>query len=472
MIFNAFVRRLAVAVTSMLVLGDITAANAAPSETGPRLRIVAATTSVNLTHWPGFPMWPDLGIYAVAGDTPLEVHVKRASYHDAPVATQVLGGPDGRQRTAPLPSDLVTDLAGFHHFTHLTVRDASGVVVIDRDQTFCPSGEARRFQPDAPDQSPYPDGCARNPFALGSVWGVQAGWATLLTNPLLNPSVSLADGRYTATITVDERYAEVFGIPVGDRVITVQLGVRTVLPDAGVPSGGPTLAGGVSVTPGTTSWTTADASGRTAAGTSDAKVPSVARPDLRALPAWNVWLHSVPGPTGNREYLAFNATVWTAGNSPLVVDGFRRPGTDIMDAYQYFYDTRGRQVASAPAGTMEWDPREGHMHWHFSDFARYQLLDADARLAVRSDKAAFCLAGNDPIDLTVPYANWHPTATDLHTACGAETSIAVRQVLDIGSGDTYTQDRRASRSTSPTCPMARTRSRSPRTRCSDYTSWT
>jgi hypothetical protein len=80
------------------------------------------------------------------------------------------------------------------------------------------------------------------------------------------------------------------------------------------------------------------------------------------------------------------------------------------------------------------------MHWHFSDFARYQLLDADARLAVRSDKAAFCLAGNDPIDLTVPYANWHPTATDLHTACGAETSIAVRQVLDIGSGDTYTQD--------------------------------
>ncbi len=90
---------------------------------------------------------------------------------------------------------------------------------------------------------------------------------------------------------------------------------------------------------------------------------------------------------------------------------------------------------------MVWDPRDGHHHWHFRDFARYRLLDSDKEAIVRSKKEAFCLAATDAVDYTVPGANWEPWNTDLHTACGGPGSLAVREVLDVGSGDTYTQYR-------------------------------
>lgn len=60
---------------------------------------------------------------------------------------------------------------------------------------------------------------------------------------------------------------------------------------------------------------------------------------------------------------------------------------------------------------------------------------------MKSGKEAFCLANTDAIDYTVKNANWHPNNTDLSTACGQQNSISVREVLDVGSGDTYTQYR-------------------------------
>ncbi|MEP6665558.1 MAG: lysyl oxidase family protein, partial [Nocardioidaceae bacterium] len=42
-------------------------------------------------------------------------------------------------------------------------------------------------------------------------------------------------------------------------------------------------------------------------------------------------------------------------------------------------------------------------------------------------------------DYTVQGANWRPYNTDLHTSCGSYTAMAVREVLDSGSGDTYFQ---------------------------------
>ncbi|MFB9362572.1 lysyl oxidase family protein, partial [Actinoplanes nipponensis] len=98
-------------------------------------------------------------------------------------------------------------------------------------------------------------------------------------------------------------------------------------------------------------------------------------------------------------------------------------------------------VGSVAAGTMEWDAREGHRHWHFTDFAQYNLLKADKKVAVRSGKEAFCLANTDAVDYTIPNAKWRPDNTDLSSSCGQNTAVAVREVLDIGNGDTYTQDR-------------------------------
>jgi hypothetical protein len=133
--------------------------------------------------------------------------------------------------------------------------------------------------------------------------------------------------------------------------------------------------------------------------------------------------------------------VWNAGPAPLVVDGFRTPGKPTMDAYQYFYDAKGRQVGYTPTGTMVWDPRVGHQHWHFTDFASYRLMGADKHEIVRSGKEAFCLANTDAIDYTVKNADWQPQNTDLATACGVENSISVREELGVGNGDTYSQER-------------------------------
>ena len=234
----------------------------------------------------------------------------------------------------------------------------------------------------------------------------------------------LRDGDYTATIVVNQPYRALLDIPDAWSTATVRLSVRTI--DA------PQFAVSGPRTETPTPFSGSRPTGR-------ANPPTAWRPDLRALPAWRVQIGGSDGGDG-RNLLAFSATIWDAGTSPLVVDGFRRSGQDIMDAYQYFFDASGRQVGYAPAGTMEWDPRDGHQHWHFTDFARYRLLDETMHVAVRSGKESFCLANTHAIDYTLPFANWQPDNTDLHTACGDSTALAVRQVLDVGSGDTYAQD--------------------------------
>ena len=113
--------------------------------------------------------------------------------------------------------------------------------------------------------------------------------------------------------------------------------------------------------------------------------------------------------------------MWNAGDSPLVVDGFRRDGEDLMDAYQYFFDAEGNQTGYQDVGHLHWDAKPSHQHWHFEDFARYTLLRRDKTEAAVSKKEAFCLANTDAIDLTVPDADWNPENTDLSTSCGDHT---------------------------------------------------
>ena len=141
------------------------------------------------------------------------------------------------------------------------------------------------------------------------------------------------------------------------------------------------------------------------------------------------------------DHLQFSATVWNAGDSPLVVDGFRREGEDEMDAYQYFFDGDGNQTGFQQVGHMHWDAKPTHQHWHFEDFARYTLLAADKTEAVKSHKEAFCLANTDAVDETVPNASWNPFNTDLSTSCGDFNSLSIREVLASGWGDTYAQFR-------------------------------
>jgi hypothetical protein len=253
------------------------------------------------------------------------------------------------------------------------------------------------------------------------VQGVQTGWSTAILAQ--DEPVRLQPGTYTVTIRITKPYADAFHIPYAVRVRTMKLTVSNEEPCC---KPGPVV----------------DRAQRPAAQPA-ATEPSRQRagsvvgptPDLRTLPAFGIGV----APNGN--FLQFSADVWNAGDSPLVVDGFRREGEDVMDAYQYFFDTDGNQTGYQQVGQMHWDPRPSHQHWHFEDFARYTLLDASKVEKVRSKKEAFCLANTDSVDTTIPGAAWNPQNTDLATACGDYGSLSVREVLAAGWGDTYAQFR-------------------------------
>ena len=251
-------------------------AQAAPSAEPP-LRLVAGSPTVTLDRYPDFGVFLDLGTHIVAGSSPFEIRATRKSYADPIVATQNVNG-----RVKKLPAGLLSDFAGLPGFLHVKVTDSGGAVVLENDQTFCPNGEAARTRPDAPDTSPYPFGCSTNPFTLGSVWGVQKGWATNTVDWNSGP-VDLAAGTYTAQVSVPQRYQDLFGIPAGQASATIQVTVRDMV----IPPGG----GRAGVGPAQAQAPQPNATRPTGM----ASVPKGPKPDLRALPAWWIDIMSQGG---------------------------------------------------------------------------------------------------------------------------------------------------------------------------------
>lgn len=479
------------------IAGAAPGAGAAPAATPgkPQLKLIAASNSVTLTRYE----WSQgvslqLGTYISVDNAPLEFQVTRKSYKDPIVAKQILR--DGKTtKTKTLPKGMLNDFSGLTGFLEISVKNAAGEEVVKSEGNFCPNNASGRIRPDAPATNHYPQSCSTNPWTLGSVWGVEKGWAANTTNWDYDRGVDLPVGEYTAQVGVAKKYRDLFGIP--DDRPTIKVTVREETEEGGeglttskssssahhggahggdhaaqsAPAGQPAMdghygpRGADAPTPPELSYALkdrglanhlGDGAGHTDGSriapalkpaakrpTGKAGAPAnIPKPDLRSLPAWDIAVtDGEDGDAPGKDYLAFSANVWNAGPAPLVVDGFRKPGADLMDAYQYFYDADGKQVGYTPTGTMEWDPRAGHEHWHFTDFASYRLLSEDQTKEVRSGKEAFCLANTDAIDYTVKNANWHPENTDLSTACGSQDAISVREVLDVGSGDTYTQYR-------------------------------
>ncbi|WP_406458388.1 lysyl oxidase family protein [Streptomyces sp. NBC_00876] len=491
---------IAAGVSVAVVAGVVAAApDSKKAQATPEFSLIAATTSVTLDSWKEDPgVYLDLGTYLTADGGPLEIKVTRKSYKDPVVATQIIRE-GNKTRTRTLPEGVVKDFSGLPDFARIEVTDAAGKKVLAKTEAFCPNNASGRVRPDAPAKSKYPESCPTNPFTLGSVWGVEKGWASNTYAGYSSAPVVLPAGKYTAKVSVTKRYRDLFGMADKPQKIKVTVrerswedpqgqtrtaaghgshmsghsghaghgAMRAPAPAAATSGATPSYNvghGPLTAAPPALPWAVKKAAGPKAAQVGDAPgqtdgsrqapaaqpnakrptgraaVPNVPKPDLRSLPAYGIMISDAEGDAPNKDYLAFSANVWNAGPAQLVVDGFRTPGKALMDAYQYFYDAKGKQVGYTPTGTMEWDPRPGHEHWHFTDFASYRLLKADKKETVRSGKEAFCLANTDAVDYTVKNANWHPQNTDLSTACGQENSISVREVLDIGSGDTYTQD--------------------------------
>ncbi len=411
------------AVAAIAVPG-LSAASAAKAS-GPALKLEIAQHSFKAYSFRGRVGF-DPGVWLAALGSPLEFDVQRAGYTKPITLTQIIHPPYGGVIRRPLPSALLDNWTGLARFATLTVRNSAGQVVVSKHEAFCPNSfDPARVNPASPPSSPYPAQCGFNPFTVSQVWGVQKGWAA---EPVQFVSAKLPLGVYKATVTINSEYTRLFNIAASDATATVK--VTVVKPPKCCPQ------------PGCCSPGARQPSHRAGQGQRPPAVrtlknpPTAALPDLVALPAWNVTVrHQKPG---NLDLLAFSASVWIGGNSQLDVEGFRSNGSPIMKAYQYFW-RNGHLIGRARAGTMGFDSKKGHNHWHFEQFARYTLLNSHKSLVVRSHKVGFCIAPVDPINLLIPHAVWKTAFTGFFGQCGSPTAMWVTEQLPIGWDDTYQQ---------------------------------
>jgi hypothetical protein len=415
--------------------GSAAASGAAASKaTGPTMRLIRTQRVVTAGRF-GKQVVLDPGIWVAVLGSPLQIDVSRPSYSGPLRAVQLIRTPRGIERR-PLPHSMLERWRGLRHFLRLTIRNKQGKVVASRLLTFCPNGfNVQRTGPNSAQRSIYPQQCgAGDPFPLGEVWGLAKGWAADPANgfgffPGGGTSFRLRLGTYRLDENITDEYGRRFNIPMRQRSTTVTLHVvkskgccnPVICCPRGAPAREskalPSLPHNVPLL---------------------SRVPASALPDLRPLPSWGISTSTIK--KTHQDFLNFAATVWVGGGSPLDVEGFRRPNSPVMNAYQYFW-RNGRIVGRARAGTMGFDSKKGHNHWHFEQFARYVLLKADKNVAVRSQKVGFCIAPTDSVDMLLHHAQWNPSFIGLNGACGSTTALWVQEYMPVGWGDTYNQSK-------------------------------
>jgi hypothetical protein len=396
-------------------------AAAAQATPGPVIKLIAAQHTISAPRF-GNQVFVNPGIWVAALGAPLQLDVGRASYTTPVTITQVMSQPGLPSQTRTLPAAVLNGWNGLKNFTSLTIKNKAGRIVATTRMGLCPDTyDPERAIPDSPSTSPYPQQCAASdPFQLGTVWGIQQGWAVDAAQ--FGRTYRLALGTYRVTVSITPAYTRLFGIPPADATATVVMNVV---------KGSACCAAG---------QTPQRASARPAA---PAKLPAVpllanppesALPDLVPLPAWGIRTTHTAG----RDLIDFSATVWVGGNGQLDVQGFRVKSSPVMAAYQYFWQD-GQVIGRARAGTMGFDSQPGHNHWHFEQFAAYRLLGPGGELVLRSQKTGFCIAPTDAVDLLLPNAVWQPSFIGFSGQCGSPTALWVRETMPVGWGDTYIQ---------------------------------
>ena len=399
----------------------------------PSVRLITSEKTVEVTRFPGQPIYVDPGVYLAAVGGTFQVNAWRADY-DHPVQAAQIVQSGGTTSVRPLPDGMVTSLNGLDHFFHVIVWDSHGQKVASQSIPFCPAGTDQRINDLGPANPTFPRNCFNGPFTLGSVFGIDRGWAIAALG-YTGITFDGKNGRYHLRLSISDAYRQFFGISEADGSTDVTLNVtkqtNTCLPECPPHPGATGKSAGAPNASASRGLTAAPAY---TTPTGPCWAPCLL-PDLIALPAWSADIATTDG----HDYLEFAATVWDKGPGSLDVEGFRTKDEPNMQAWQYFYDAEGNVSGKASVGKFHYDSDPGHEHWHFQQFARYSLLDANQQRVVLSQKDGFCLAPTDAIDMTVPGALWNPASTGLATACGGPSAIWVREVLPTGWGDTYVQ---------------------------------
>jgi hypothetical protein len=443
-----------VALLTVVVLAmSAGSATAAPAS----LRLFAATRQVAASQLQLRANAFNLGIWLGSTGGAFQIDLVRPNY-GAWSATQI--DPSTGATVRALPTSMANPVRGLVKFLSVRFVDARGRVVVRRTFAFCPAGETARVDGSGPQNPNYPFGCNVGffPFTRGLVWGIDSGWAVqpayggigsfgpgpgpgpgpgfippcLISH--LRGGIRLKPGRYTVTTSINAVYRSLFDIPAAQASATVQLLVTrshfAKHPRCAQPTG---------IVVGSGASSARDAGGPRAAPVVSQPDPAT-MPNLVALPAWQIHLMR----QRHREILTFAATIWNAGPAPFSIEGYRRANSNIMDAFEYFYDSAGNVVGRAPAGTMFFDNARGHHHWHIRQLAAYDLVTPGGQL-VRSQKQSFCIAPTNPVDMTVAGATSNPFAFGGlgfgGSACdyGDPAAIWLREQLPVGYGDTYVQ---------------------------------
>jgi hypothetical protein len=418
MLARSGVTRSVLATLTLMLLLPLSPAGGAAQ--APSLRLVRTAREIHLDRIEG-TVALDVGVFVapVGGDFVIQA---RKETWDGPVRAVQVGAGGAAVRT--FPETMVSGWAGLGRFFEVTVTRPSGRRVARRHLPFCPNaGERQRLSDEGVLAPTYPSHPCQSsfPFTRGIVWGIDEHWATSVTSYEAGHSLRLREGTYRITVRISDAYAALLEVPERDRSVTVTASVANV--DWGEPV--PESAPGVGAM-------ALDAE-PPAPKVPTTQPPAAALPDLAALPAWSLQTHSEAG----RDYLDFASTPWNAGPAPFVIEGFRRPDEDVMDAFQYFYDERGAVRGRAPIGEMAFHAGGGHDHWHFLQFAQFDLLGTDEQQVVRGLKQGFCIAPTDPVDLTVQGAAMVGWVGGLASHCGGARSLWVREALAPGWGDTY-----------------------------------
>ena len=419
----------AAGLTAAAVCGPVAAAGAAPA-TGPRVKLIVAQNNVTVPRY-RHQVYLDPGIWVASLGSAFQLDVQRPDYSTPLTVTQIVHPPGGGTQQIAWPSSVVGKVpSGLRDFVTMTVRNSSGKVVASSRLEFCPdSYNPERASTDSPATSPYPQECVGDPFPKSLVWGVARGWAVDPSQQTFQP-MRLALGRYTVTETITPTYAQLLNISPADASASVKVKVVKGSGCCGVSAG---AAHRPRSRPQSRPLRSAPAVANLASP------PASALPDLVPLPSWGISVAHIKKTKTQpaSDQLNFGATVWV-GNAPLDVEGFRSNGSPTMKAYQYFWQN-GHIIGRLRAGTMGFDSKKGHNHWHFEQFAQYQLLNSAKKPAVRSHKVGFCIAPTDPVDLAEPNAVWQPSFLGFGGQCGSTTALWVQEMMPVGWGDTYFQ---------------------------------
>lgn len=156
-------------------------------------------------------------------------------------------------------------------------------------------------------------------------------------------------------------------------------------------------------------------------------------PDLRTLTPSDIKVQRVHA-TG-AKLLRLSNTVANLGDGRLELRPENDPATGTTQAYQrlYSHDSDGNWYLSGETLVGSFSFHVVHNHWHFEDFAVYELREVAGDggfgdLVRSTEKVTFCI-----IDTELDDASLEHTTGPTYTSCGPSAT----QGLSVGWGDKY-----------------------------------